>query len=1244
MLNDRLVFALCTARIHSLAILESVKQFVNEAHRRNYAVLVFNAGFDHEPSHLQEHSCYSVFDLIPLQIVDAIVVMNDAIDNHIVVDTIAAIAKEHRIPVLSYDGKAENIPSLYSYPNHAFEMLLDHIFGDHQCKRVNLLTGVHGDYSSEHSVMAYSEALRKYNIPFEAKRIGYGCYTENITREVTERFLLHDAPDAIVCVTDEMAITVCSVLRSHGLRVPEDVIVTGLGGIDMRDIHVPRLTTCAKDYERLCAAFFDSAEMIFDGETTKLDMEIKPLVHISESCGCRVTELRDQNPAIWDLHTKLKSNMKLEAQDRWLLSDMTERIQPSVIDYLDVISSCIPEDSYLCLRDSLGADLTENSLQHFADSSELMSTVMHKHKEKQFRIVPRASLIPSLEQILDSGNVVLFNAIYMLTDIYGYYAYYGNDLRKACFQLPKLIHTAGNVIGYCLAAAKIQNLHKRLDAARVRDSLTGMLNLRGANNVLLESLRTEKHENDQLVIIVIGLNQLRRINSVYGRTEGDLALLNLSDAITDCIDNSVTAARIGGDEFMLAFFQTANQVNMAEVLISVLQKRMASYNQISGKNYSIDISVGCVSANVSSSLSIDGLLKQAIALKDSQHSPGKEITKKEVTKKVIPDDEQTAQMKRVLDENLLYYHFQPIVNAKNGQIYAYEALMRTSGGIKISPLMLLNYATQADRLYEIEWYTHNNVLRYVSEHREIFSQKRIFINSIPGHFLDETDFLKLREMYSELLPQLVVEFTEQAETEGDELSMIQARCARNHMAIAVDDYGTGYSNISNLLRYSPNYVKIDRSLISSIHEEPKKQHFVTNIIEFAHANGFMALAEGVETIEELRTIIRFGIDLIQGNFTSRPVENPISSIPEHIEAMIQKFSASAEKQIIQKTYVLDTDETQIYLSKLDEEHYTELFITQPYLEIIGDFHETSNVHIKIKDDTDCHIILRDVHFNLPQQLVSSVITLGKKSNVTIEFQGDNRMDNGGILVPESSSLHLIGNGNLSIRADNTKAFAIGNDPDLACGDINIELAGILSILSNAVQCVGIGSGFGKGQCITVTGTRMFFEMTGKSGVGIGAHEGNITINVSGCEADFSMRMASSVAIGCMEGMPNISCDTVSSTVIGSGTFVCGIGSETGGGKITLRDSTVIQEFTGQTAIGIGSGDSAPSVSLRQCKASIHMEGNHAMDLGSFTEDASLMLLDSDFNIAIQSAKVQHLAANPDYLIQTGSTYEISINK
>ena len=108
---------------------------------------------------------------------------------------------------------------------------------------------------------------------------------------------------------------------------------------------------------------------------------------------------------------------------------------------------------------------------------------------------------------------------------------------------------------------------------------------------------------------------------------------------------------------------------------------------------------------------------------------------------------------------------------------------------------------------------------------------------------------------------------------------------------AVDDYGTGYSNVSNLLRYEPDYVKIDRALLSGIEDSPQKQHFVRDIIEFSHDNGIKALAEGVESEEELRIVIQLGADLVQGYFTARPEKEMIQSIDSRIADSIRKHSS-----------------------------------------------------------------------------------------------------------------------------------------------------------------------------------------------------------------------------------------------------------------------------------------------------------------------------------------------------------------
>lgn len=1237
MLWERPVFALCTARIRIPEVLESVKAFVQEAHARGYAVIVFNSVLEHGNAGANDTSCYSVYDLIPVQHVDMIVLMNDTIGNDIVSDTLAAFAKQNRIPLMVYDGVMQGVPSVYSHAHRAFDSLLEHVLSDHKCRRVNLLTGSCGDYGSECLVMAYSEAMRRHGLPFEQERVGYGDYLEKPAAEAAERFLRKDTPEAIVCANDEMAIAVCAVLQKHGLRVPEDVIVTSSDGIVKERFHSPRLTTCVKDYGRLSALALDTAELILDGEDVSPEIELPPLLRISESCGCCVTEQRDQNKAIQDLYRKLQICMEQESKEHSILGKMLERRHPTVIDYLDVMAKHIPEDSWLCLRDALSVEMSDESLRQFDDAAELMSTVTFRRGEKEFAIVPRAMLIPDLEDVLESGRAVYLSAVNMQNEVYGYYAYCGIDLENVCFRLPKLIHTVGNVIGSSFTTSRLQSMNEQLMAARIRDSLTGLRNRQGVMKVLQERLKQQRYENERLVMIVIGLNRLRQINSIFGRDEGDQALLSLARAILDSVDGNFNTARIGGDEFLIAFFSSHVRMNTADAMISVLKKRILSYNQVSGKSYTLEIAIGRASEEVSKITSLEELLNKAVTFKDAQRvsEPGS------VPKQVMSDAE-IEQMERVLNENLLSYCFQPIVLAKTGQIFAYEALMRTAGGIKIPPLVLLNYAMEAKRLYEIEWLTYNNVLKYVHANREKFEGRRIFINSIPGYFLNEADYAKIREMYGDLLPQIVVEFTEQAETDGEELRMMQARCAEAHMNIAVDDYGTGYSNIANLLKYAPDYVKIDHSLISNIQDEPKKQHFVTNIIEFAHANNFMALAEGVETEEELRAVIRFGVDLIQGHVTAKPSPEPLDAIPDHMIAMLQKFSANAAAQIVQRTFVLSGEES-VNLTQLDAAHYTDLFVAQPKLEIIGDFNESSSMHIKIKDDTDCHILFHNVHFNAMQQEIAPVIVIGKNSNVTLEFQGDNRMDVGGILVPETSSLSITGKGNLSIRVDAAKAFAIGNDPDFSCGSISIDLAGCLNIISNGSQCIGIGAGYGKGQKISVTGTKMFFDMSGKEGVGIGTLNGEPDIDIIGCEATFTMLIANSVAVGAMEGAPKILCNTASINLSGSGNAICGVGSKTGGGDITLKDSSVNAEVTGKQLLIIGSGDTAPRISLRQCSVGVTAEGTSVTDIGSVDGDADLTIIDSDLKIIMRSAKSQHLAANPGHFIHTGGTDDVRIN-
>ncbi|MDE6775959.1 MAG: GGDEF domain-containing protein, partial [Ruminococcus sp.] len=191
---------------------------------------------------------------------------------------------------------------------------------------------------------------------------------------------------------------------------------------------------------------------------------------------------------------------------------------------------------------------------------------------------------------------------------------------------------------------------------------------------------------------------------------------------------------------------------------------------------------------------------------------------------------------RMITENQLTYYVQPIVETTSGNIVAYEALMRSVGDIKMEPKQILAVAATQNSLYAVEKLTFFNSMKLLSENQQVFENRKLFINSMCKFILNDEDFNELYLTYGELLEKTVIEIVEDSDADPEIISILKKRLSFSHSQLAIDDYGTGYANSSNLLNYRPDYVKIDRSLVSGIHNDLKKQQLVTQIIEFCRDN------------------------------------------------------------------------------------------------------------------------------------------------------------------------------------------------------------------------------------------------------------------------------------------------------------------------------------------------------------------------------------------------------------------------
>jgi EAL domain-containing protein (putative c-di-GMP-specific phosphodiesterase class I)/GGDEF domain-containing protein len=490
----------------------------------------------------------------------------------------------------------------------------------------------------------------------------------------------------------------------------------------------------------------------------------------------------------------------------------------------------------------------------------------------------------------------------------------------------------------------------------------------------------------------------------------------------------------------------------------------------------------------------------------------------------------------VINTNAVDYHFQPIIAASSGKILGYEALMRPRkvGGFRFSPTEMLKIAAKQERSYDIEKLTMFNTFKILSDNADFFNDKKLFINIIPTSMLEKHDYERLLTEYSGLFGNAVLEVTENAYTSPESIDLLSNRYRNFRAQIALDDYGSGYANGETLLTLHPQYVKIDRKLVSNIDKDHKKQQLVANTIEYARSQSIMTIAEGVEREDELNTMISLGVDYIQGFYTSRPSPVFIKEIPADIRRKIIDYQLNhcgetgKPLELVPEvpedaTYTYDA-ESGVYTVNLEESAlmgFSQLNAAVSKIVIRGDVNSCPKFAVIIPADSKCEITLdnaRYTAFNLP------CISLGQNCELTLTLVGDNLLDTEGIRVPETASLKIIGEGNLEIRGTMNNGVALGGSVSQDVGNIEITATGVLTLDCTGESTVAIGGGGSpNASIILIKDTEVRLNVQGQHSVGIGTFLGNSKITLDRTVITGEVNGKQAVGIGTISGYSNIIC-------------------------------------------------------------------------------------------------------------------------
>jgi diguanylate cyclase (GGDEF)-like protein len=436
-----------------------------------------------------------------------------------------------------------------------------------------------------------------------------------------------------------------------------------------------------------------------------------------------------------------------------------------------------------------------------------------------------------------------------------------------------------------------QRVQRKLLHMAWHDTLTGLPNRALLMSTLSEAIdRKQQDKNYQFALLFLDFDHFKVVNDSLGHLVGDELLVAVAFRLRSCLNSQQTLARLGGDEFTI-LLEEIEDVSEATTISELILEQF-SYPFYLRNTYEIFInaSIGIV-LGTEDYEQPEQVLRDAdaamYAAKDSGKACYKIFDQTMHTRALIRLQLET-DLRLAVERQDFLLHYQPIVSLKTGRLLGFEALLRWNHPTQglIYPDSFIPIAEETGLIIPIGSWVFKEACEQLQtwknqnfdrDKKTFDSRLKLSVNLSVKQFLQPdlvNEFQKIMQFHNIHGKSLKLEITESSIMKNiEEVIQILQQFKALKIQLSIDDFGKGYSSLSYLQKLPIDTLKIDRSFVKNMDENKDNLQIVQTIVTLAHNLGVGAIAEGIETKQQLSRLRTLGCEWGQGNLFSKPLNS-----------------------------------------------------------------------------------------------------------------------------------------------------------------------------------------------------------------------------------------------------------------------------------------------------------------------------------------------------------------------------------